>query len=112
MRQSIEKYMDLHRNFFPDYRKRRIEIAVVGTVKAGKSSLINALIGTRLASVDPTPETSILVKYRTTSEGNYLKIKLLYGSTNGINYGVLQKMQRFSEMSMIGWEQRISNMSI
>ena len=46
----------------------------MGTVKAGKSSLINALIGTRLASVDPTPETSILVKYRTTSEGNYLKI--------------------------------------
>lgn len=60
--------------FFSDYRKRRIEIAVVGTVKAGKSSLINALIGTHLASVDPTPETSILVKYRTTSEGNYLKI--------------------------------------
>lgn len=46
----------------------------MGTVKAGKSSLINALIGTHLASVDPTPETSILVKYRTTSEGNYLKI--------------------------------------
>lgn len=68
------KIYGLTQNFFSDYRKRRIEIAVVGTVKAGKSSLINALIGTRLASVDPTPETSILVKYRTTSEGNYLKI--------------------------------------
>ena len=68
------KIYGLTQKFFSDYRKRRMEIAVVGTVKAGKSSLINALIGTRLASVDPTPETSILVKYRTTSEGNYLKI--------------------------------------
>lgn len=68
------KIYGLTQKFFSDYRKRRIEIVVVGTVKAGKSSLINALIGTRLASVDPTPETSILVKYRTTSEGNYLKI--------------------------------------
>lgn len=68
------KIYGLTQKFFSDYRKRRIEIAVVGTVKAGKSSLINALIGTRLASVDPTPETSILVKYRTTSKGNYLKI--------------------------------------
>lgn len=68
------KIYGLTQKFFSDYRKRRIEIAVVGTVKAGKSSLINALIGTRLASVDTTPETSILVKYRTTSEGNYLKI--------------------------------------
>lgn len=68
------KIYGLTQKFFSDYRKRRIEIAVVGTVKAGKSSLINALIGTHLASVDPIPETSILVKYRTTSEGNYLKI--------------------------------------
>lgn len=68
------KIYGLTQKFFSDYRKRRIEIAVVGTVKAGKSSLINALIGTHLASVDLTPETSILVKYRTTSEGNYLKI--------------------------------------
>ena len=69
-----KKIYGITQKFFSDYRKKRIEIAVVGTVKAGKSSLINALIGTRLASVDPTPETSILVKYRTTSEGNYLKI--------------------------------------
>lgn len=68
------KIFGLSQKFFADYKKRRIEIAVVGTVKAGKSSLINALIGSKLASVDPTPETSILVKYRTTGDGNYLKI--------------------------------------
>lgn len=61
--------------FFDEYQKKKIEIAVVGTVKAGKSSLINALLGASLASVDPTPETSILVRYRTTGEGNYLRIK-------------------------------------
>lgn len=83
----------------------------MGTVKAGKSSLINALIGTRLASVDPTPETSILVKYRTTSEGNYLKINF-YTEAQWNKLWSTAKMQRFSEMSMIGWEQRISNMSI
>lgn len=68
------KVNELAQKFFSDYKKKKIEIAVVGTVKAGKSSLINALIGTKLASVGATPETSILVKYRTTSDNNYMKI--------------------------------------
>ena len=68
------KVNELSQKFFSDYKKKKIEIAVVGTVKAGKSSLINALIGTKLASVGATPETSILVKYRTTSDKNYMKI--------------------------------------
>lgn len=68
------KVNELAQKFFSDYKKEKIEIAVVGTVKAGKSSLINALIGARLASVGATPETSILVKYRTTSDKNYMKI--------------------------------------
>ena len=68
------KVNELSQKFFSDYKKKKIEIAVVGTVKAGKSSLINALIGTRLASVGAIPETSILAKYRTTSDKNYIKI--------------------------------------
>lgn len=71
---EYRKIYDHARKFFSDYEKKRIEIAVVGTVKAGKSSLINALIGTKLASVDATPETSILVRYHTTEKGNYLRI--------------------------------------
>lgn len=70
-----EEIYKLTKKFFEEYKKKKIEIAVVGTVKAGKSSLINALIGKKLASVEPTPETSILVKYRTTKEDNYLNIK-------------------------------------
>lgn len=54
--------------------KQHIEIAIAGTVKAGKSSLINALLDTEFASVDATPETSVLAKYRTTSGESYLKV--------------------------------------
>lgn len=54
--------------------KQHIEIAIAGTVKAGKSSLINALLDTEFAAVDATPETSVLAKYRTTNGENYLKV--------------------------------------
>lgn len=71
-------YKQIHRkakSFFGRYEDRKIEIAIVGTVKAGKSSLINAIVGSNIASVKATPETSVLVKYRTTPCENYLKIK-------------------------------------
>lgn len=74
-RELYEKINDNACDFFNNYSKKKIEVAVVGTVKAGKSSLINALIGADLASVNAIPETSILVKYRTTSKGNYLRIQ-------------------------------------
>ena len=51
-----------------------IEVAVVGDVKAGKSTLINALLGARMASTDVTPETATLVKYRTTASKHYVKV--------------------------------------
>ena len=76
------KIYGLTQKFFSDYRKRRIEIAVVGTVKAGKSSLINALIGTHLASVDPTPETSILVKYITCSSEELPRIMMEWSKSD------------------------------
>lgn len=76
-KENTAQYKEIYectQKFFAEYRKKRIEIAIVGTVKAGKSSLINALLGRKLASVDATPETSTLIKYRTTDKGNYLKI--------------------------------------
>lgn len=62
------------KKFLGDARKKSIEIAVVGNVKAGKSSLINAFLGNNMASVGATPETSVLVKYRTSPNKNYIRV--------------------------------------
>jgi len=48
-------------------------IAFVGTIKAGKSTLINALLGRNLASTSVTPETAVLTKFRS-SKKDYVKI--------------------------------------
>lgn len=55
-------------------RKPDFEIAFVGAVKAGKSTLINALLGKNYASTDPNPETAVLTKFRS-SEQDYIKVK-------------------------------------
>jgi len=64
---KINRFLDLCRK--PDF-----EIAFVGAVKAGKSTLINALLGRNYASTDPNPETAVLTKFRS-SEQDYIKIK-------------------------------------
>lgn len=56
-------------------KKQHIEIAIAGSVKAGKSSLINALLDQQIAAVETTPETSVLTKYRTTRSGNYIHVQ-------------------------------------
>ena len=61
--------------FEHNLEKQHIEVAIAGTVKAGKSSLINALLDTEFASVDSTPETSVLAKYRTTSDESYIRVR-------------------------------------
>lgn len=48
-------------------------IAFVGTIKAGKSTLINALLGRNLASTSVTPETAVLTKFRS-AEQDYIKV--------------------------------------
>lgn len=69
------KVMAACTRFEHSLEKQHIEIAIAGTVKAGKSSLINALLDTEFATVDATPETSVLAKYRTTSGESYLKVR-------------------------------------
>lgn len=51
-------------------------IALVGAIKAGKSTLINALLGYEYASTKVTPETAALTKFKK-SDDNYVKL-LLY----------------------------------
>lgn len=54
----------------------KLNIALVGAIKAGKSALINALLNTDLASVNETPETASLTKFLSSgSDKNYIEIK-------------------------------------
>lgn len=53
--------------------ENEFHIALVGTIKAGKSTLINALLGHEYASTKVTPETAALTKFRK-SEENYVKV--------------------------------------
>lgn len=48
-------------------------IALVGAIKAGKSTLINALLGYEYASTKVTPETASLTKFKK-GESNYIKV--------------------------------------
>ena len=64
---SINRYLEDTKN--PVY-----QIAIVGAIKAGKSTLINTLIGHDLLSVDITPETATLTKIKH-SEANSLNVK-------------------------------------
>lgn len=50
------------------------QIAIVGTVKAGKSMFLNAILGREVASTYPTPETASLTKFRFSAKGDYIKV--------------------------------------
>ena len=67
LQEKIDEFLKMCRK--PDF-----EIAFVGAVKAGKSTLINALLGRNYASTDPNPETAVLTKFRS-SEQDYVKVK-------------------------------------
>lgn len=56
-------------------RSSEFQIAIVGVMKAGKSMLMNALMGAEIASVDINPETASLTKFRSSSSGYYVKVK-------------------------------------
>lgn len=61
-------------SFISRCKTPEFHIAFVGTIKAGKSTLINALLGCDLASTSVTPETAVLTKFRHSEDTNYLRI--------------------------------------
>jgi len=80
-----EDYFNSHKENFSQIQKEiskfaagcqnpEYQIAIVGAIKAGKSTLINSLIGYNLASVDVTPETATLTRFKY-SKKNTLKVK-------------------------------------
>ncbi|RDU66264.1 hypothetical protein CQA53_04460 [Helicobacter didelphidarum] len=56
-------------------RDNSFQIAFVGTVKAGKSTLINAILKKDYASMSVTPETAVLTKFR---YGKEAKMKISF----------------------------------
>lgn len=58
---DLQRQMDI---FLEKCTQPEFHIALVGVIKAGKSSLINAMLGENLASTDVTPETAALTRFR------------------------------------------------
>ena len=54
--------------------KAEFQIAFVGTIKTGKSTLINALLGNNYASMAVTPETAALTKFRSSAK-DYVRVE-------------------------------------
>ena len=64
--EKMERFLKLCQE--PDF-----QIAFVGTIKTGKSTLINSLLGSNYASMAVTPETAALTKFRSSPE-DYVKV--------------------------------------
>ncbi|MEI4463866.1 dynamin family protein [Exiguobacterium indicum] len=68
LKSDLDSFLDRSKN-------AEFHIALVGAIKAGKSTLINALLGSDLASTRVTPETASLTKFRKSSNGkDYVKV--------------------------------------
>lgn len=72
-RSAGERLISRIGNFVERCKEPEFHIAFVGTIKAGKSTLINALLGRNLASTSVTPETAVLTKFRH-SNSDYVKV--------------------------------------
>lgn len=59
-----EALCDKMEDFLTMCHKPEFQIAFVGTIKTGKSTLINSLLGHNYASMAVTPETAALTKFR------------------------------------------------
>lgn len=80
------------RTFLEKCTSPEFHIALVGAIKAGKSSLINAMLGEELASTEVTPETAALTKFRRSNKKDYIAVsfyndnewKALWKSASGV----------------------------
>lgn len=55
-------------------KNQEFHIAFVGTIKSGKSTLINSILGRNYDSTSVTPETAVLTKFRK-SNNNYVHVE-------------------------------------
>lgn len=83
MKQQItsKMYKDID-TFLSKCKDNEFHIALVGAIKAGKSMLINAMLGYEYSSTKVTPETASLTKFKKSSK-NY--VKAIFYSVNEWN---------------------------
>lgn len=77
-----KKLSDTLKSFLNNCSSPEFQIALVGTIKAGKSTLINALLNYELASTRVTPETAALTKFKHAKEDS---ITVLFYNSNEWN---------------------------
>lgn len=70
---SLDDLKNKFKDFLKECRHPEFQIAFVGTIKTGKSTLINALLGHNYSSTAVTPETAALAKFRS-SEKDYINV--------------------------------------
>ncbi|TKZ32327.1 dynamin family protein [Brachyspira catarrhinii] len=68
---NIEKQIKDHKDFI---KEPDLQVAIVGSIKAGKSTFINAFLKENIASTEVTPETASLTKFKY-SDKNHLIIR-------------------------------------
>lgn len=71
---NAESLIDTMISFGEKCISNECQIAIVGTVKAGKSMFLNAILGREIASTYPTPETASVTKFRYSTKGDYVKV--------------------------------------
>lgn len=75
-KKTIDKYLDNIDTFLKKCSSEVFQIALIGVVKAGKSTLMNAITGCDAASTNVTPETASLTKFRASgTDENYVKVR-------------------------------------
>jgi GTP-binding protein EngB required for normal cell division len=74
-----EPTLDTHiKNYSAFLENPSIDIAIVGTIKAGKSTLINAILDEDISSMEVTPETAALTKVK---YSNQIELTITFHST-------------------------------
>ena len=64
---DVEKQLNSQKEWI---EKPDLEVAIVGNIKAGKSTFINAFLKENIASVEVTPETASLTKFKYSQTNN------------------------------------------
>ena len=88
-------------------RPEALTIALVGQVKAGKSSLVNALIGERVARTDVLPETAEVSRFRLPIPDSDVQLTLLdtpgYADAGATKQQKKEVKQALQESDVVLW---------